>query len=299
MLEVINYKEKYIGHINLALGYFDSLHLGHYDLIQACSNGLAKVAVFTFDNNALPLLGKDCNQVFTIDERLLRMEELGVEIAITAHFNARLKNMSGEKFIDSLLDRYQIDKIVIGSDYKCGYMAHFDAKMIQSHCLSRGVDVEIIELRLVNDIKISSGNIRRLIECGEVNKVNKLMPKPYFIYGKVTVGRGVGNKILGYPTANIELDKDKLPLKEGVYLTQIMINGQIYKSITNVGNHPTFDDYHFNIESFILDFDGMIYDKYFKLYFIDYIRDTVKFTNYNELIVQLSKDVDFAKKYSE
>ena len=117
--------------------------------------------------------------------------------------------------------------------------------------------------------------------------------------GKVIDGKKLGRTI-GFPTANLEINKEKVIPKKGVYYTTVKIEEKIFKGITSVGNNPTVNGQELTLETYILDFNEDIYGKEINVYFIDRIRDEVKFNNINELVEQLKKDKKFAegkKKY--
>lgn len=286
-----SYYDNYAQKVTLALGQFDAMHVGHVQLLQECKKYNAKVAMFTFTGNPRGMLGGDGKQIFTFSERLMRMQRLGVDVCIHAEVKPDILNMSGEEFLSGLFQRFNIERLVIGADYRCGKNASYNSSDIVEFSKKKGVAVSVIELLNVEGRKISSTHIRGLIECGNVEEVNKLLSQPYSISGRVVEGRSAGKGILGFPTANIEIPSDKIVLKEGVYMTKVRYLNVDYPSITNVGRHPTFDDYHYNVESFILDFDGNLYGKDIETVFIKRLRDTVKFENADALKRQISEDI--------
>ena len=144
---------------------------------------------------------------------------------------------------------------------------------------------------MTNNGKIASRDIRELLRNGEIEKVNTLLPYTYFMLGVVEKGRNVGGSVLGYPTANIPYPHDKVEMKAGVYKTYIYFDNKKYLGLTNVGAHPTFDDYNFNLESFVLDFDGDLYGKSIKVEFVQYLRGVFKFENSTQLKEQIDSDV--------
>ena len=116
--------------------------------------------------------------------------------------------------------------------------------------------------------------------------------------GKVIHGKKLGRTI-GFPTANLEINDKKVIPKKGVYYTNVDIEGKIFKGITSVGNNPTVNGKELTIETYILDFNNNIYEKEIKVYFIDRIRDEIKFNNIDELTKQLKKDKEVAENSSK
>ncbi len=284
--------EKSIAGIALALGYFDSVHLGHCSLISECTSSEYSPAVFTFRNNPDLLFSGNNKQCFTYSERVSIFERLGVELVISSDFNVRIMNMSGYDFLSMIYDNNNIKLIVIGSDYCCGHNAEYKTADIIKFFSERGVNVIVKDLIQNDGMKIASRNIRSMLADGKISEVNRLLPFPFQINGTVTKGRSVGGSIVGYPTANIAYPVDKIELKAGVYKTNIDINGRSYIALTNVGAHPTFDDYVFNIESFVIDYDGDLYGQDISVQFIEYLRGIIKFDNATQLHAQITADFE-------
>ena len=145
---------------------------------------------------------------------------------------------------------------------------------------------------------ISSTNIRKELVNGNVRKAFNMLSRPYMLSGKVIDGKKLGRTI-GFPTANLEINKQKVIPKKGVYYTNVKINEKIFKGITSVGNNPTVNGQELTVETYILDFSNDIYGKEINIYFIDRIRDEIKFNDIYELIEQLKKDKKFAEENSE
>ncbi len=116
----------------------------------------------------------------------------------------------------------------------------------------------------------------------------------YFIRGEVVKGKKLGSK-LGFPTANILLKNDKMLINKGVYLTCTILGEKIYSCLTNVGNQPTVNGKDEIIETYIHNFSGDLYGKTISVYFIERIRDIVKFNSTKELTNQLEKDMEYLK----
>ena len=138
-------------------------------------------------------------------------------------------------------------------------------------------------------MRVSSTRIRGLIDCGRVSDVIPMLKKPYFIINKVVEGEKRGRR-MDFPTINLIPPREKLLPADGVYISLVNVEGEIYKGITNVGNNPTFDGNTHTVETHILDFDREIYgmDVFVSLY--KWIRTEQKFSSMHELKRQLGKD---------
>ena len=161
--------------------------------------------------------------------------------------------------------------------------------MLKSYCRNKDIKVITVPFEEVDGHKISTSSIKQLVTTGDLHTLNSLLTEPYFMIGEVIHARRVGTK-LGFPTANIRISDDKLPLSNGVYATILQVGNTKYASMTNVGSKPTFDIESFSIEAFILDFDGDLYGQTVKLSFISYLRDIKKFSSSDELKNQLAYD---------
>ena len=142
----------------------------------------------------------------------------------------------------------------------------------------------------LSGVKISTTEIKKALEKGDVLTANTLLYGNYFISGKVVHGKGLGVNI-GFPTANVLLSDNKYPIKSGVYMTFTIIDGAVYPCITNVGKQPTVGGKDRVIETYIDNYNGDLYDKILTVYFVERLRDIIKFNSILELKEQLEKDL--------
>ena len=151
-------------------------------------------------------------------------------------------------------------------------------------------------------LDISSTLIRELLLEGRVSKANEFLGTEYSIGGIVKTGNRIGKKLLGFPTLNIFPPKHKILPKFGVYATRVKLNstGEIFDSITNVGNNPTVKDdlknHTTRIETHIFDFDRDIYEESIEVYFVEYIRAEEKFESLEDLKLQMEEDKNEARR---
>jgi riboflavin kinase/FMN adenylyltransferase len=156
--------------------------------------------------------------------------------------------------------------------------------------------VEEIPAQYINDIAVSSTQIRNALTEGNLHLANRMLGYEYSITGHVTEGNRIGRS-LGFPTANLDVDdKYKLIAAGGVYACKVEYKGKIYKGMGNIGTRPTIGKHDFTTEVHIFDFDEDIYGKEITIYFIDRVRDERKFNGLNELKEQLGKDREVVRK---
>ena len=291
----LEYGDKPFGQKNvICLGAFDSLHNGHKSIIKqaksaAASSG-AKTLVFTFENGLGLVESGKKTQVFTYAERLQILAELGVYGVIRAHFNEKFANTSAEDFIKKLFEQFAPSCVFCGEDYRYGKNASGDITSLKKACDEHGVELVVCPFVKINGEKISTSNVKRALERGDVKLASEFLGEDYFICGTVETGRKEGRTI-GFPTANISLPPEKFKLKEGVYKTYAYINGKRYYGITNCGKAPTFGFEKLKIETYFKDFSGDIYGENLKINFVDFLREDKKFSSAEELKAQLKKDL--------
>lgn len=297
-LKIINYENEYQDSLVVCLGFFDSLHQGHIQLLKkaelVANLKNNHIGVFTFRNNPFEFLKMDSLQVLTFEERCIRLEQYSVDCVLFADFDKEFASLSPAEFVDKLVSNKKISDIVVGNDYTFGKNAEGNVEFLTNYCKSLSIAVHVEDLKLrESGEKFSSRAIRKLIAKGKVDEIAHLLSAPYIIRGQVVKGRQVGKQI-GFPTANIELDKSKEKLASGVYLTRTIVDGVALRSITNVGEHPTFEDEKFNVETHILYFNQDIYGKTIVIEFLNKIREIIKFKNIEGLVEQLNKDKKLA-----
>jgi len=142
--------------------------------------------------------------------------------------------------------------------------------------------------------RISSTTIRDLVTDGQMERAEKMLGRHYQIRGTVVTGRDRGGKVLGIPTANLNL-RDELCPKTGIYAVTVECRHRLYKGVANIGYSPTFDDHQFTVEVHILDFNDTIYGDEIRVNFIHRIRDEKKFSGISELIEQIKRDIVTAR----
>lgn len=296
-----NFKTKLNDNTFIALGSFDGLHKGHLTLINKVlelskSNGNAKSMVNTFGNHPLTIVNssKVPKLIMDNDTKAEILNELGIDIVNFALFNEELMKMSPEDFILNMIKCYNAIGIVVGFNYKFGHKNIGDIKLLEKLSEKYNFKLYIINPIEYNETVISSTRIRNTISNGKIEDANNMLLKPYMLKGKVIEGKKLGRTI-GFPTANLDYNKDFAIPKKGVYYTLVKYEGKIYKGITNVGTNPTVGINKLTIETYILDFSDDIYDKNIRIYFISKIRDEQKFNSLTELKYQLEKDKNFAK----
>jgi len=280
--------------INLCLGFFDGVHLGHQKMIKAAVEEGHPVGVLTFDIPPHFVTGQISNKrcLTSIDEKAEYLDELGVSYMFILTFDEVTRNIYRLDFVDWVLKKFKPNKIYCGEDFRFGKDALGDAKFLKQH-----FDVEVTPLLSKNGMKISSKDIREYVLNGEIHKAVSLLGHPYRIVGEVKNGLHQGTKI-GFPTANLSLDFPYVMPKEGVYMGYCEAFSKKYKAMISISTHPTLNQLSRPIiEVHIIDFSGMLYGNTIYVDFTERIRDIVKFDSPEDLIKQLAKDKEYIIKH--
>jgi len=279
----------------IALGYFDSMHLGHRELIRvadeyAKEHGL-NCAVATFSNNAYKVFNFEGKQVYTFAERCKLLDGM-CDFILPMRFDTRLKNFTAEHFLDVLMSKHDVRAVVCGYDYSFGNGAQGDAQFLKTYCDERGIDCIIAPKYEKNGVRISTTAVKDALSKGDIERANEYLGAPFMLCGKVVHGRGAG-RMFDIPTANLKFGSGKMVPSAGVYGTVCVIDGKEYTSATNVGGRPTFGMTKPVVETMIKDFNDNIYDKDITLYFYKYLRPVTKFDTPVELSKQVHKDIEW------
>ena len=279
----------------VALGFFDSIHVGHQAIInkakEVAKNLNVDCAVFTFKNDIDSLIKDTNGLVFTYEERLKKLSKLSVDSVISTVFTKEFSNLLAKEFFNALTSNFKVKAIVCGKDYRFGYKGEGDVDFLQMICKDKGVVLYIVDDFAINEKRVSTTYIKELLLNGEIKVANELLGESYFLSGEVEHGREVG-RVMGFPTANVIIDKDKAKIKAGVYKTHVVIEDKKYNCITNYGSRPTFDLNEVLTETYIDGYKGDLYGKNLTIFFDEYLRECVKFNSIDELTAQLQKDLE-------
>lgn len=300
-MEIINFGDSIKENSAVAIGTFDGVHIGHQKLLDKIrevsqQKGLASVA-YTFSTH--PIKENQRRFITTLDERLYLLEKFGMKYAYLARMDESFMLMSPEEFIEKeLVDKLNVKFIAVGRNFKFGYKKAGDFNTLLELSKKFSYEVAVIEPILVDSKLISSSLIHNLIKEGLIEEATKFLGHTYFLQGSVNKGKGLGRK-LGFPTANVDYqNSNKLLPKIGVYITASEVAGHLYKSITDVGFNPTFEnDRKIHIETHFIGVEGNFYGEFVRINFIKRIRDELKFNSGEELINQLINDAETAETF--
>lgn len=292
------------GDVVLVLGFFDGLHKGHQQVIEKGKAEAKKrnlpLALMTFNQHpsiVFRKLNREITQYLTnLSEKKRLLAAMGVDILYVVEFTSDFASLKPQAFVDEYIVGLHAKVVVTGFDYTYGPKDIANVASLPNYGQGR---FEIITVPCLDEDgkKVSSTRIRSALQLGEMEEANELLGRIYETRGIVVHGEARGRK-LGYPTANLEIEKDvRLPV-EGVYVTKIFVQGKWYAAMTSVGHNDTFgDNRKLTVEVNILDFNADIYGEQVILQWYHLLRGQVKFSNVEDLIAQLGKDALATRNY--
>lgn len=285
----------------VALGKFDGLHKGHRALIEKLKEsekeGLKSV-VFTFTRAPKELLEHERQKyILTSFEKRLFMEKNGIDILIECPLSEEILSMEPEKFIEDILcKKLTVKRIICGEDFRFGHNRSGDTELLDKICMKYKYEALVIKKLKYNKRDISSTYIREAISKGNIELVNELLGYPYTVIGVVVDGNKLG-RTMGFPTANLIPEDDKLLPPNGVYRTIAVVDEKEYRAITNIGTRPTVNGENIiTIETNLVDVSIDLYEKTIELHFFEFIRPEKKFGSMEELKMAVFKDIDYCRK---
>ncbi len=286
----------------LTIGVFDGVHRGHQQIIKRITAGAHEqgvpAVVLTFDPHPAKLFGRSEIRLLTLpDERAELLGSLDVDVVITHGFDQQVANTTAFDFMQQIKDQFGVNHLVLGYDSTLGKNREGNATRLAEIGGELGYTVEVVPALSDESGVISSTEIRKLIETGNVAEAARLMGHPYSLHGPVIHGDARGRTI-NVPTANIGYSHDKMIPANGIYACWAYLHGQKYQAAINIGINPTFtpDKQTPNVEAHLLDFRREIYGEDVKLEFVARLRNELRFESVETLLEQIWKDIEDAKR---
>ena len=275
----------------ITLGFFDGVHIAHRDLIDTARAAAQKegipFGIFTFNSESG--IKSNAKRIYTTKEKLDIFEEIGVDFTVIAEFGS-IAHFAADQFVkEVLIDSLNCRIAVAGFNFRYGKGALGNSETLSADMKANGRDCIIREEMTLDGVTVSATLIRKLLSEGKIEKANILLGRPYSIFGRVTHGNGVG-KTLGFPTINTDFNDNNISLRRGVYRSALVIDGRLYPALTNVGTCPTFEERKLHAETYILGFEGDLYDKETILYILEFMREEKQFKTAEELKKQIIVD---------
>ena len=287
----------------ILIGNFDGLHLGHQKLFKLAKKYkkkyLSKIGVLTFEPMPKMFFNSRLKnfRLSNLNQKIENLSKLNVDFVIIKQFNRKFSKTKSISFIKETLGKKLNPKFIfVSNNFRFGNKREGNVKqLIEYEKLCKYKIIKPQPLSIKKQV-ISSSLIRKYLQNGKLNDVNKLLKRNWSIDGKVQKGRQVGKKI-GFPTANIDI-KNYILAKPGVYAVRArkMKNSNYIKGIANLGYRPTFNGKKILLEVHLFNFSGNLYDKNLTVEFLKFIRKEKRFKNVDQLKKQIKSDLKVAKK---
>lgn len=289
----------------VTIGVFDGVHRGHQHLIsrlvQAARASSRLAVVLTLFPHPDRVLRKLEGRYYLNSpaQKAELLGELGVDMVITHPFDDEVRQIRATTFVDLLIDRLHMNSLWVTADFALGYRREGNFAFLSALGQERGFGVQQIDLlQAEDDGQISSSKIREALLDGEVDKAAALLARPYRLEGMVVRGDQRGRTI-GFPTANMDIWEEQIVPATGVYACWATLGDERLMAVTNIGYRPTFGGHDLRVEAHLLDFDRDIYGETLQLDFVSRLRGEQKFPGLNELIAQITADVERGRSLLE
>jgi len=288
----------------LTIGNFDGVHRGHRQVLRrvvaiARESGWRSAAL-TFDPHPLKVVApaRAPRLLTAPDQRARLILDQGVDAVLILPFTNEIAKLEPETFVRQILeDKLRARAVLVGANFRFGRGAAGHASSLVELGGRYGFETEVMQTVIWRNRDVSSSEIRRLIESGDVALACRLLGRPYALEGSVVDGRGIGSKQT-VPTLNLSTQAEVLP-KTGVYVTRTRdrVNGREWPSITNIGYRPTFNGHGLTIETYLLaPLTGATPDE-ISVQFLRWVREERKFESSEALKAQILRDVGRAQVY--
>ena len=287
----------------VAIGKFDGVHIGHQKLLMEITGAVderdgerLKACVFTFDPAPGVFFGKEKSLLTTRKEKRILFERKGIDILVEYPFDRETADTEPVPFLDDpIVERIGARLIASGSDVSFGKMGAGNARILGKYGEDNNIAVRIIDkisIELDREYEVSSTLVRQMVSEARMEYAEKLLGIPYFVFGRVVHGNHMGAG-LGFPTINMIPDEDKLLPPNGVYTSDVIINGNKYCGLTNIGCKPTVSDHEVRgVETYLYDFEGDVYGQDAEVYLKSFCRPETKFDSLEALKDTLAADID-------
>lgn len=285
----------------LTIGKYDGMHLGHQQILQrlkavADEMNLPSLVILSEPQPEEFFAGENAPaRLLSFNDKLNFLESTGIDLVYKMTFDKKLSQLSAEDFVNKVL--YQglgAKALIVGDDFHFGKDRKGDFNLLQEQGQKLGFSVEAAEEFLNDGQRVSSTLLRKKLESGDCEAANTLLKRPYHLSGEVIKGQQLGRK-LGFPTANIKTNINKLAV-EGVFAVTAELGQRCINGVASVGYKPSIDGNHdLTVEVFLIDFDEDIYGEKLTVHFHKKIRNQEKFSNLQELKLNIADDVEKTK----
>lgn len=277
------------------IGFFDGVHRGHRclikQLLEVAQQRELRSLLVTFDRHPRTVVspGHVPTLLTTLEEKEQLLRQTGVEEIAVLPFTHEMSRLTAREFMEQVLHReLNVEVLILGYDHAFGHGGGSLNDYVQ---WGEQTGIEVMRAHELEDAMVSSSKCRRLLEAGQVEDAAKMLGRPYTLGGQVVRGFHVGHE-LGFPTANLQADADKLIPAHGAYAVWATLeDGERHGGMLNIGNRPTIGNGEtMSIEVYLLDYEGDLYGQRMNVEFTGRLREERRFASRDELMQQLAQD---------
>ncbi len=288
----------------VTMGTFDGVHKGHQHLLEIVKRSAADIGgssiAITYYHHPLETLNK-VTYPYLLTEKSRKealLKSYGIDHVFFLNFTKEMAKMTAYDFLKDILIRHiNPGMVVAGYDTHFGLNREGNYEFLKKHEDEFNFKAKVVKQFCVDDEVASSSNIREYIRNGDMSGAQKLLGRYYTLDGLVVHGMSLGRK-LGFPTINLQPeDNMKLIPHTGIYFTKVRFSNKEYFALANIGYSPTLKHTGvLELEAYLLDFSGDLYDRNVEISFLKRLRDEIKFDSRDELIEQINLDVVEARE---
>jgi riboflavin kinase/FMN adenylyltransferase len=253
--------------------------------------------VVTFKSHPKAVLSPENKLLWLSDleTRISLLRGLGIDVIVALPFTPELARLTARRFVQLLKEHLKMRGLIIGPDFALGRGREGDAEKLRLLGQEMGFSVEIIPAVVLDGQVVSSSAIRQALAQGDMKKAEKLFGRLFRLNGQVVSGDRRG-RVLGFPTANLELKPEQALPSDGVYATIAHVGHELMPSVTNIGVRPTFGGSERLVETCLLDYQGELIGQKLTIDLVDKLRDERRFDTVEELKAQIGRDVEQARQ---
>jgi len=297
-------KDKHRG-AAITVGSFDGIHLGHGGLI-ASTCGIAKqlakpAMMLTFEPLPREYLAPQDPPARLTDfrERWRVLERSDLHYLCVLRFDEKLRQLTGQQFVELLTERFNASAVVVGQDFRFGRGGAGSITLLREAAEAGRFELELVPSVCLDDVRVSSSGVRAALATADFRRARDLLGRAYSMCGRVVAGEKLGRR-LGYPTANLRMRRRKLPMT-GIYAVQVRGVDSAHAhdaraGIASLGFRPTVNGTEPLLEAHVFDYSGSLYGRELEVEFVAKIRDEEKFASLDALVQQMHQDAAKARQ---
>jgi riboflavin kinase/FMN adenylyltransferase len=283
----------------VTIGGYDGIHLGHQALLERLKAHGRRLSCPTMMLTFEPLPREHLAsldppaRLTSWRERWRILSTLGLDAMFLLNF-CKVRETSSEHFVQMLANDLRAPAVVVGHDFRFGNRGHATALDLQDFGQRLGFTVDVVPPVLIDEERVSSSGIRAALAQGNLKQAQRWLGRPYSMRGRVVYGKRLGHD-LGYPTANMRLERRRSPLA-GIFAVRVHgVARHALPGVASLGTRPTVNGVEPLLETHIFDYSGNLYGREIEVEFVEKLRDEVRFESLDALIAQMDRDAAAAR----